>query len=150
MDMTEQLPSGEMRYRELSSGAIVDRTTNRIVARNITSEEGRAMVQKRWQKYKDATASRVLKEAQAIDPDIKTEEDAWALLVGKTFIAIMDSDKPRGYDLERVGRAMGAMPDASEARQMDSQSPFGGIAFEVISMLADLAGQVDRKVIYVE
>lgn len=134
---TEKLTDGRERYRLLKSGAVVDNTTGKIVARQLTTSYAREMVDARWDKYRKATASRILKEAQAIDPDIKTEEDAWALLVGKTFIAIMDSDKPRGDDLEKVGKAMGAMPQSHEVKQslpVEREYPY-----ELFLLVYDLA-----------
>ncbi len=122
INFDELLPDGKPRYRRLESGAIRDESINKIVAREITSEEGREMANTRWDKWRNANASAVLKEAQAIDPSIKTKEEALALAVGKTFVAIVDSEKPRGDDLEKLAKLLGATPTIADVKQPEPKN----------------------------
>lgn len=146
VDFTDKLPDGRTRYRLLKSGAVFDNSQNKIVARKITPDEAREMAHKRWDKYREATASRIVKEAQAIDSSIETEEDAWALVVAKTYIAIMDSDKPRGDDLEKVGRAMGAIPNITDVKQVIPQETDEDVK-ALIREVARLAARYERETV---
>lgn len=119
VNFDEKLPDGRDRYRLLSSGAVLDNAAGHIVARRITSEQGREMAARRWDKYREATASRILKEARSIDPDVKTEHDAWALLLSRTFQQALDSEKPRAEAVEVIGKALGAMPFAHDVKLLE-------------------------------
>lgn len=147
IDFDARLPDGSLRYRLLESGAVHDREINRIVARKITPEEGRAMVKKRWEKYREAGASAILKEAQAIDPSIKTEQEAFGLLIGKQYVAFMDAEKPRGDDLVKLGQVIGAMPTIADVRQEQEQqrTPQITLGLDELKTLAAWLG--DRQII---
>jgi hypothetical protein len=148
VDFTAKTKDGKDKYRLLKSGAVFDIEQRHIIARRITPDEGREMANARWAKYRRATASRVLKEAMSIDPDVKTEEDAWALLVARVYQQIMDSDKPRGEDLEKVGKAMGAMPNITDVRQADQAQPEDYEARRLIRELASIVGNaLNRDVV---
>lgn len=119
INFDEKLPNGSPRYQMLKSGAVKDTETGKFVARRITSEEGREMVNGRWDKWRKANASAILKEAQAIDPNIKTEQEALAMAAGKTFLAILDSEKPRGDDLVKLSQLAGAYPTIADGRAQE-------------------------------
>lgn len=147
VDFTETTPDGKERYRLLKSGAVFDNSRNKIVARKITPSEGREMANIRWEKYRKATASRVLKEAQSIDPDVKSEEDAWALLVSRVYQQIMDSEKPRGDDLEKVGKAMGAMPNITDVKQAPEVADNSEVLAYLREIAAFVANEMSREIV---
>ena len=81
----------------------------------ITSENARTLSLKRQEKYKQAAAEAVEKEIGAIAPGVNTPFAAWGWLNGKLAVQIADSDKPRGRDLEYLGRNIGAVAGPNEA-----------------------------------
>jgi hypothetical protein len=58
-----------------------------------------------------------MKEAIAIDPTVQTPADAYALVVGKQYVTLMDSDKPKMDDVYRLGQIIGALPTAHDKVQ---------------------------------
>ena len=116
INLSDTLPDGSPRYNKLSSGAIVDKTIGRIVTREQSSEQGRELVSKRWEKYRESAASAMLKTVRAIDPSIQTEQEAWGYLYGKQFETLINSSRPRGDDLVKFGQVVGSMPTLADAR----------------------------------
>jgi hypothetical protein len=84
--------------------------------KQITSANARTMAQKRWDKARKATASRITREAMAIDPTVQNEYDAHALMMAKQYTTVLDSDKPRMDDAEKIAQAMGTAPRTVELR----------------------------------
>jgi hypothetical protein len=127
--------------RTLANGAVYDMTTKRIVSnpgggtKAISQANASAMAKKRWQKYRQSAAKGILKEAIAIDPSVKTPADAWQLVTGKQYVALMDSDKPRADDLYRIGQIVGALPLAGELAAGQAQAQAG----VTVTMSADTA-----------
>jgi len=73
-----------------------------------------------------------VREAAAIDPTIKTPADAYALLASKQYLALVDSDKPRIDELEKLGHMMsGYIPHRAQDAQAQQ-------ATEIISALTEL------------
>jgi hypothetical protein len=64
------------------------------------------MAQKRWEKYRQAAVRQIVGEAQSIDPSIQTPADAFGLVAAKQFTALMDTDRPKIADLEKLGQIM--------------------------------------------
>lgn len=89
----------------------------------ITAENSRALARTRWEKFREAAADHVAAEMGSIVPGIKTPESAWGVLNARTAMAIMDSDKPRGRDLQALGRNMGAIPGPNDVDQGENGSP---------------------------
>ena len=75
----------------------------------ITSENASDYVRLRQEKYRQAAADAVMREIGAIAPNVHTPEAAYGELNGRLAVQIWDSDKPRGKDLEILGRNMGAL-----------------------------------------
>ena len=75
----------------------------------ITTENASALQRLRQDKYKQAAADAVQNEIGAKEPGIHTPFAAWGVLNGRLAVQIMNSDKPRGKDLEILGRNMGAL-----------------------------------------
>ena len=143
INLSDTLPDGSPRYNKLSSGAIVDKTIGRIVTREQTSEQGRELVSKRWEKYRDAAASAMLKTVQAIDPSIKTEQEAWGYLYGKQFETLINSQKPRGDDLVKFGQVVGSMPTLADAKPQAVESEEDS---EVVTALKALIEEITKRV----
>ena len=143
INLSDTLPDGSPRYNKLSSGAIVDKTIGRIVTREQSSEQGRELVSKRWEKYRDAAASAMLKTVQAIDPSIQTEQEAWGYLYGKQFETLINSQKPRGDDLVKFGQVVGSMPTLADAKPQAVESEEDS---EVVTALKALIEEITKRV----
>ena len=143
INLSETLADGSPRYNKLSSGAIVDKTIGRIVTREQSSEQGRELVSKRWEKYRDAAASAMLKTVRAIDPSIQTEQEAWGYLYGKQFETLINSDKPRGDDLVKFGQVVGSMPTIADAKPQAVESEEDS---EVVTALKALIEEITKRV----
>jgi hypothetical protein len=72
----------------------------------ITKADASSLARKRWEKYRQAAVKRIVGEAQSIDPDVQTPADAFGLVAAKQYTTLMDSDKPRITDLEKLGQIM--------------------------------------------
>jgi len=114
----------------------------------ITHATARSMAALRWEKARKSAANRIMREAASIDPTVSTWYEAWGILAAKQYLALMDSDKPRGDDLYRIGQVMGALPTSLEARAMEQQAPASAgqvvpadIARGLIELLRQLAGR---------
>ena len=143
INLSETLADGSPRYNKLSSGAIVDKTIGRIVTREQSSEQGRELVSKRWEKYRDAAASAMLKTVRAIDPSIQTEQEAWGYLYGKQFETLINSQKPRGDDLVKFGQVVGSMPTLADAKPQAVESEEDS---EVVTALKALIEEITKRV----
>ena len=114
----------------------------------ITSATARDLAKRRWAKFRQAAARRVTAEAQAIDPTATTAAEAWGLAVAKQYTALLDSDKPRGDDMIRIGEAIGAVATARErdAEQTNNTVNIAildtGAAQALAQALAVLRGEV--------
>ncbi len=129
VNFDEVLPDNSIRYRLLESGAVMDRTTGKIVARKTDSAYARSMTNKRWEEWRKNAGSAILKEVQAIDPTIQTEQEAWGYLVAKQFITFLDAEKPRGDDLVKFGQVLGAMPTIADVKQEAQQAGDEAVTF---------------------
>ena len=83
----------------------------------ITHANARTLAQKRWEKARLASSNRVLAEAAAIDPTVRTPADAIALVTAKHYTLLMDSDKPAVAQVERLGRMLTGMDTQTQAQQ---------------------------------
>ena len=103
----------------------------------INPDNARALSLARQEKYKQAAAEAVEKEIGAIAPGVNTPFAAWGWLNGKLAVQIADSEKPRGRDLEYLGRNMGAIAapaDAGGAASGDKDTHYR----QFVADLADL------------
>lgn len=80
------------------------------------SARAREAAAKRWDKYRRDAADAVAKEAGSIMPGSSTPGAAWGVLNARLFQQIMDSDKPRGGDVEILGRNIGALPRLNDVQ----------------------------------
>ena len=111
----------------------------------------RIVQEKRWARARQAAANRITREAAAIDPTVSTWAEAWGLVAAKQYVALIDSEKPRGDDLYRIGQVMGALPTALETRAAEVAGPAAAVLAlpaEAATVLIDLLRQVaERQVI---
>lgn len=126
-----------------------DAVTGRIVAKGpdaaatITAGNAKELAARRWEKYRRTAASKVMQEAAAIDPSVKTPAEAWGLLVARLFQQIMDSEKPRGEDIRRLGQFIGALsqydrePGAGKIGTQINQAILQGLTDAQLSALTE-------------
>lgn len=73
----------------------------------ITQANASTLAKKRWDIARRKAALRVVEEAAAVDPRVTLPSDAWALVVARQYVAMLDSDKPRVDDLAKLGQLLG-------------------------------------------
>ena len=105
----------------------------------ITKADASTLAKKRWEKYRQAAVKRIVGEAQSIDPDVQTPADAFGLVAAKQYTTLMDSDKPRIADLEKLGNIMTGT--SAEPRRENADAP--GISFSQ-DALHELIGMIER------
>jgi len=115
-------------------GHVIEKLPNN--GNDITPENARDRALARWKKYRQAAADAVTKEIASIAPGANTPFAAWGVLNARTAAAIMDSDKPRGRDLEYIGRNMGAISSPDDAEQ--AQNSVNAGAIEIMEALRDV------------
>lgn len=86
-------------------------------SKQITSATARTMAEKRWKKAREKVRLRVTEEMQGFFPSVTTPEDAYAEIVAKQAVSLMDYDKPRMDEVDKLGQIMGARPDAQDLKQ---------------------------------
>lgn len=79
-----------------------------------TSATATEAARRRWEKYRRNAAEAVLAEAKSILPHVTSPGHAWGALNARLYQQIMDSEKPRGDDVEVLGRNIGAIPRAQD------------------------------------
>lgn len=75
----------------------------------ITKADASILARKRWDKYRQQAVKRIVDEAKSIDPSVSVGADAFGLVAAKQYAALMDSEKPRIADLEKLGQIMTGM-----------------------------------------
>jgi hypothetical protein len=86
----------------------------------ITTANARSMAEKRWEKARLAANRRIVEEAKSIDPTVSSAADAFGLVAAKQYTALMDSEKPRIADLEKLGQIMTGTTNADNSRREDT------------------------------
>ena len=113
----------------------------------ITPENASAYNRARQEKFKQAAADRIQQEIGAIEPGITTPFAAWGVLNSRLAVQIMDSDKPRGKDLEILGRNMGAI--GSQEGDNTSISSQDDTARQLLLEIARAAGeQIGQAIVH--
>src|SRR5688572_14074895 len=115
----------------------------------ITKADASSLARKRWEKYRQAAVRRIVGEAQSIDPDVQTPADAFGLVAAKQYTTLMDSDKPKIADLEKLGQIMTGISE--EPRRANEPTPPGSISgspdalMQLVGMIeAERAAAVER------
>jgi len=98
----------------------------------ITSDNAREMVRKRTEKYRRAMVARIVREAASIDSTVQTPADAFGLVAAKQYTTLMDSEKPRMADLEKLRDMM-----TGRETGQDSHRSYAPIAPNSVTMPAE-------------
>ena len=108
----------------------------------ITPANARSLAKRRWEKAAQTSRNRVIREAASIDPDVRTIYDATALLLAKQYTTLIDSDKPRMDDTEKMMQLLGVAPRGSELKgeEATADAPVTAIR-DIMLMIYDLARQ---------
>src|SRR3990167_11027631 len=72
----------------------------------ITHANARSMAEKRWAKYRQEAVKRITDEIASIEPGVSTGAAAYGVIAAKQAVALLDSEKPRISDLEKLGNIM--------------------------------------------
>ena len=108
-----------------------------------TSVTARTAVQRRWEKFRLASNNRITREAASIDPTVKTPADAFALVATKQYTTLMDSDKPKIADLEKLGNIMTGTAQGERDAQREDAPKNGEISMNA-GTLIELVTQLER------
>jgi len=88
----------------------------------ITKADASILARRRWEKYRQQAVKRITDEARSVDLTVSTGADAFGLVAAKQFTALMDSDKPRITDLEKLGQIMTGMDAKNPQREDTSEN----------------------------
>ena len=133
----------EPRTKVLKNGAVYDFDKKHIVKAPTNTPERQAqastLARTRWENYRRSAVKRITGEARSVDMTVSTGADAFGLVAAKQFSALMDSDKPKLDDLERLYKMMTGVTVANSQRE-DALAPAGAIsaAPETLLHLAEL------------
>lgn len=83
----------------------------------ITHANARTFAEKRWAKHRAAIRQAVTNEMKSVFPTVTSPADAYAAIVAKQATTLLDSDKPRFDDVEKLGQIMGALPTQYDIKQ---------------------------------
>jgi hypothetical protein len=100
------------------------------------------MVQRRKEKYRRAMVTRIMGEAVSIDNTVQTPADAYGLVAAKQYLTLMDSEKPKMSDLQKLGEMM---TGASREDSQRSHEPNPGEIRIQPSALIELAAQIEAE-----
>lgn len=121
--------------RDVAAGRMVKAPASTL----ITSENATALTRKRWEKFRLASNSRIVREAAAIDPTVKTPADAYGLLTSRQYVALLDYDKPRVDELEKMGEIMaGGSMDRRQPETVNNTMNVIALPEDVARAIADL------------
>lgn len=112
-------------------------------APKITTENARTLVNKRWENYRRAAVKRIVGEAQSVDLSISTGADAFALAASKQFVALLDTDKVKIADLERLGHIMAGK--SGEESQRDHTPELLGKISMTAETLLEIAEAIETR-----
>lgn len=109
----------------------------------ITNANARSMAERRWQKYRQEAVKRITDEIASIEPGVSTGAAAFGVIAAKQAVALMDSEKPRIGDLEKLGQIMsGHTPENS--RRENAAAPAGAIVAPPAALL-ELVGLIEQR-----
>lgn len=118
-----------------------------------TTADARSMAAKRWNKAAQASRDRITREAASIDPEVRNVYDAHALMMAKQYTTILDSDRPRMDDAEKLAQLLGTAPRTVDLRveiaQTQAASPIEGAVIGLIQAITQRvqAGQQDEPLV---
>lgn len=140
------------KYRILESGAVMELATGKLCDNlggryTLTPEKGLELQRQHYQQTQAAIGEAVLSEIQSFaDIPINTPRDAYAYIVKKQAVALMDYDKPRMEDTQLLGQLMGEVPRLSELRDATAAATAAG-AFALVALIERLIEERRANVI---
>jgi hypothetical protein len=154
--MNEPLNTTELQPIVGKNGVLIDPVTKRFMKGGkpttaiASSSQGRELANRRYEQAQEAVRAAVLREVAGIsDIPINTPEDAFSFVVAKQTTALIDSDKPRFDDVERLGQLMGTVERSRDRQQtQDTATDAVTVALlALVDMMGDKHRQDDRQVI---
>jgi hypothetical protein len=109
-----------------------------------SSERARELSNKRWEDMRRKSNQRIVAEAAAIDPTVKTPSDAFALVVSKQYVALVDSDKPKMADVEKLGYLISGKDRQNSRRENEADLPPGALLASP-SALVELVALIEQQ-----
>ena len=110
----------------------------------LTSEKSNLLLRKRWDNYRREAVKRIVGEAASIDPSVSTGAGAFGLVAAKQYVALMDYDKPRIDDLEKLQQLMTG--EKSVAPTQQNEKIFSGEIAASASALMELARRIETEI----
>jgi hypothetical protein len=107
-----------------------------------SSADARALAAKRHEAYRRAAVRRIVGEAESIDPSVSTGADAYALVASRQYVALMDHDKPRIEDLERLGALMTDYSPRQQQHEQQADDPLRELGARVLEYIAARAQSI--------
>jgi hypothetical protein len=108
----------------------------------ITKADASILARRRWEKYRQQAVKKIVEEAKSIDLSVSTGADAFGIVAAKQFTALMDSDKPRIADLEKLGHIMTGMDTQNSQRENAAENSKILASPEA---LMELVGMIERE-----
>src|SRR3990167_4411526 len=72
----------------------------------ITKADASILAHKRWAKYRQEAVKRITDEIASVEPGVSTGAAAFGVIAAKQALTLLDSEKPRISDLEKLGNIM--------------------------------------------
>lgn len=156
--MNEPLNTTDLEPIKGKNGVLIDPVTRRFVKGGkpttaiASPSQARELALRRYELQQEKIAAAVMREVQSIsDIPIDLPEDAYAFVVGKQTIALVDSDKPRFDDVEKLGQLMGAVPRAVELRNAPQAEAVSDLSSALVQLVEFMSGRsrqtIDGEVI---
>jgi CheY-like chemotaxis protein len=113
-----------------------------------TPATARSMALKRWENYRRSAVKRIVGEAKSVDTSVSTGADAFGLVASRQFAALMDSEKPKIDDLERLAKIMTGTGAYSERENAASpaDSAISAPPAALRALLAEMEDEIQRRV----
>ena len=137
--------------RKYKDGSIRDEKGRMLAnlpgTRQITSETALAHARKRAENYRRAAVRRIVGEAAAVDPSISTGADAFAIVAARQWAALMDYEKPRIEDLQRMRDLMTGADDKRKEEEAQTVTHVHQMDAATVALLERIARQQAAEVV---
>ena len=115
----------------------------------ITSQNAPALARKRAENYRRAAVRRIVGEAAAVDPSISSGADAFAIVAARQWAALMDYEKPRIEDLQRMRDLMTGADDKRKEEEGRTVTHIHQMDAATVALLERIAKQQAEDVVNV-
>ena len=110
----------------------------------ITSDNARAMVKRRQEKYRRAAVERITKIIAEVDPEVSNGAMAFAVIAAEQAKTLMTSKDPKFSDVERLGRIMTGAVDEGRRDHDAGGTPAGQVSAAPAALL-DLVRLIEQE-----